>query len=137
MGDPCWEGIAARGIGLSHAAAGRVDEALRWLDDARTRCMRVADAYLWVHAYCLDALCGVGVEHRVDGADAWISGLEAVAARTGMHEFVARAYLHRARLGDRRALEAARVFVDRLDNPALGRLLGAAEAVASGTATAA
>jgi hypothetical protein len=46
-----------------------------------------------------------------------------------MHELVARAYLHRARLGDRRALEAARVFVDQLDNPALGRLLGAAEAL--------
>jgi DNA-binding SARP family transcriptional activator len=137
VGDPCWEGIAARGIGLGHAAAGRVEDAIRWLDDARTRCMRVADAYLWVHAHCLDALCGVAVEHRVDGADAWINSLEAVAARTGMHELVARAYLHRARLGDRRALEAARVFVDRLDNPALGRLLAAAGAVASGAATAA
>ena len=137
VGDPCWEGIAARGIGLGHAAAGRIDEAIRWLDDARTRCMRVADAYLWVHAYCLDALSRVGVEHRVPGVDGWLAALEGVAARTGMHELVARAYLHRARRGDREALDAARVFVDRLDNPALGQLLAAMTAAAPGTPTAA
>ena len=59
MADPCWEGLAARGIGLVHRANGRIDEAIAWLDDARTRCIRIPDAYLWVHAWCLDALCAV------------------------------------------------------------------------------
>ncbi|MBA3234746.1 MAG: SARP family transcriptional regulator, partial [Chloroflexi bacterium] len=37
IGDPCWEGLSARGIGLVHARHGRVAEAVKWLDDARTR----------------------------------------------------------------------------------------------------
>jgi tetratricopeptide (TPR) repeat protein len=121
IGDPCWEGMAARGIGLIHATNGQVDEAIAWLDDARTRCMRIADAYLWVQAYCLDALCGVAVRHTRPEAGAWVADLETLAARTGMSELLVRAHLHRTALGDRAAAETASLFADRLDNPAVLR----------------
>ena len=119
MADPCWEGLAARGIGLVHHARGRIDEAIAWLDDARTRCIRIPDAYLWVHAYCLDALCSVAIEAGARQASEWVNDLELVAARTGMNEMVVRAQLHRAALGDDRAVATARLFADRIDNPAV------------------
>ena len=121
IGDPCWEGMAARGIGLIHATNGQIDEAVAWLDDARTRCMRIADAYLWVQAYCLDALCGVAVKHTRPEAGAWIADLETLAARTGMSELLVRAHLHRNALGDRNAAQTASLFADRIDNPAVLR----------------
>jgi DNA-binding SARP family transcriptional activator/Tfp pilus assembly protein PilF len=123
IGDPCWEGMAARGIGLVHAVSGRTDDAIRWLDDARTRCMRIADAYLWVHAYCLDALCAVAVAHGRQEAASWVADLENLAARTGMSEMLVRAHLHRANLGDPRSAEMAALFATRVDNPALLRLV--------------
>lgn len=132
LADPCWEGLAARGIGLVHRAHGRFDAAIAWLDDARTRCIRIPDAYLWVHAYCLDALCSVAIEAGARQASEWVNDLELVAARTGMNEMVVRAQLHRAQLGDDRAAATARLFADRIDNPvvlerlaALGRELAA------------
>lgn len=39
----------------------------------------------------------------------------------GMRELAARAYLHRANLGDRAAADAARVLVAEVDNPTLIR----------------
>ena len=123
VGDPCWEGMAARGIGLVHAAEGRFDEAISWLDDARTRCVRIPDSYLWVHAHCLDALCDVAIARRLPGSRAWLADLEAIAARTGMNELLVRTQLHRAALGDSGAADAARLFAERIDNPAvLGRV---------------
>ena len=124
MGDPCWEGLGARGIGLVKIANGDIVEGIRWLDDARTRCVRVADAYLWIHGYCLDALCEQAIAHRVAGAERWVSDLEAAAARTGMNEFLVRAQLHRAALGMPGARDSAAVFAERIDNPAVLRRIG-------------
>jgi DNA-binding SARP family transcriptional activator len=119
LGDPCWEGIAARGIGLVADQRGDTEAALRWVDEARTRCVRLPDAWLWVEGYCLDALCSLAIEHRRPEAARWVEDLEALAARTGMRELLARAYLHRGRLGDRAAAEAARVLAAEVDNPAV------------------
>ncbi len=126
--DPCWEGIAGRGIGLVHLARGDAAEAVRWLDDARVRCVRIPDAYLWIHAFCLDSLCAVAVEHGVAGGERWVNDLEAVAARTGMGEMLVRSQLHAARLGRQGALESARLFADRIDNPVVQARLGVAAA---------
>jgi DNA-binding SARP family transcriptional activator len=119
IGDPCWEGIAARGVGLVHWTRGNVDEAISWLEDARTRCVRIPDSYLWIHAYCLDALCDVAIKANAPQARAWVGDLETLAARSGMYEMLVRAQLHRAALGDDRAADTARLFADRVDNPAV------------------
>ncbi len=121
IGDPCWEGMGARGIGLVKIANGDLDDGIRWLADARTRCVRIPDSYLWIMGYCLDSLCEQAIAYRVKGADRWVGDLEAVAARTGMNELLVRAQLHRAALGMSGALESATVFADRIDNPAVLR----------------
>ena len=119
LGDPCWEGMAARGLGLVTDQRGDREGAIRWVAEARTRCVRLPDAWLWVEAYCLDALSALAQDERRPEAAQWIGDLEALAARTGMREMVARAYLHRGRLGDPAAAEAARVLAAEVDNPAL------------------
>ena len=119
LGDPCWEGMAARGIGLVADQRGDAEAALRWVEEARTRCVRLPDAWLWVEGYCLDALCVLAIQHRRPEAARWVADLEALATRTGMRELVARAYLHRGRLGDRAAAEAALVLAAEVDNPAV------------------
>jgi hypothetical protein len=128
IGDPCWEGMGARGIGLVRLARNDVVEAVRWLDDARTRCVRTPDAYLWISAFCLDALCEVAIEHAADGAQRWAADLESLASRTGMNELLVRAQLHATALGAHGSLESATVFAAGIDNPAvLARLaVGAA-----------
>lgn len=131
LGDPCWEGIAARGIGLAAAARGEIEKALEWFGEARHRCLRLPDAYLWVEVYTLDALCSAAVEHELPAAPAWIEELAAIAARTGMREFAARANLYRGRLGDESALTAARLLASEIDNPALSGMLGEALAASS------
>ena len=123
LGDPCWEGFAGRGLGLVAAHQGDAATALRWITEARRRCVRLPDAYLWVEGYCLDSLCALAVEHERVEALQWIDDLEALAARTGMRELIARAYAHRANLGDRGAAEAARVLAAEVDNPALRHLM--------------
>ena len=49
-----------------------------------------------------------------------------MAARRGLHELGARASLHRARLGERGALENARALAAQVDNPALDALVASA-----------
>jgi DNA-binding SARP family transcriptional activator len=122
LGDPCWEGLAARGLGLIAASQGDAPTALRWITEARHRCVRLPDAYLWVEGYCLDALCAHALEHQRVEASQWIDDLETLATRTGMREFVARAYAHRGKLGDRTAAQAARILAAEVDNPALRHL---------------
>jgi DNA-binding SARP family transcriptional activator len=119
LGDPCWEGIAARGLGLIAAARGDIGRAVEWLSDAQSRCTRLPDAYLWVEAYTLAALCDLAVEHDLPGAPAWIDELASLAGRTGMRELTVRAYYCRGRLGDEAAAEVARILAAKIDNPAL------------------
>ena len=61
IGDPCWEALAARARGRVHEAAGERASALAWLRDAAVRAVRVADPYVWMHAYCLEALADVAI----------------------------------------------------------------------------
>jgi DNA-binding SARP family transcriptional activator len=127
VGDPCWESIALRGLGLTAAARGDVPGALEMLVDAPTLCRRLPDTYLWIEAYGLDALCAVAVEHRAAGAGQWIDELEAIASRRGIRELLLRATVYRARLGEPGALDVARSLAAQIDNPALDELFESAE----------
>ncbi|MGH2753986.1 MAG: BTAD domain-containing putative transcriptional regulator [Actinomycetota bacterium] len=131
IGDPCWEGVGARGIGLVKEKRGLVDEAIDWLDDARTRCVRIADAYMWIEAYCHDTLCDIAIAHGVEGATRFVDDVEAAAGPKGMREFVAKSYLHRHRLGDENALVAAGLLAAEIANPSLHEALSAARSPAS------
>jgi DNA-binding SARP family transcriptional activator len=123
VGDPCWEGISLRGLGLVSAVRGDMDRAFAALVEAPTRCRRLPDTYLWIEAYALDALCAVAVEHRVQSTPRWIGQLEAVSARRGIRELVCRAATYRDRIGEPGADSLARSLAAGIDNPALGSLL--------------
>jgi DNA-binding SARP family transcriptional activator len=125
LGDPCWEAFAGRAIGLLHAARGELGVALECLRDAALRAIRVCDPYVWVHAHCLDALAGLAVSCQADDAAALVAELERIAARSGMRELIVRASLHRAALGDRAGLEAARPLAEAIDSPPLRAALAA------------
>jgi len=122
--DPCWESIAARGLGLLHAGRGDYATATDWLAEAASRSNRVPDRYQWMQAHVLDAAIGTALDRDDYGrARPLVSALSALAARADMRELVVRAHLHRYRLGDRAALASARLLAADIDNPALRRLL--------------
>jgi tetratricopeptide (TPR) repeat protein len=125
LGDPCWEAMAARVRGLAHEAAGKPEPALACLRDAAVRATRVADPYVWIHAYCLEALARVEIAEEAREARARVQRLERLAARGDMRELVARAALLRARLGDPGAAASARLLAEAIDNPALQAELAA------------
>jgi DNA-binding SARP family transcriptional activator len=121
--DPCWQGVAGRGAGLIEVVRASSARGIERLQDARSRCSGLPDSYQWVVAYVLDAMCATAVREEHPAALAWTNDLERLAATTGMREFVSRAYLHRAGLGDAGALEAARVLAEDIDNPLLHELV--------------
>jgi hypothetical protein len=109
-----------------HEVAGERQAALTCLRDASSRVVRVADPYVWMHAYCLDALAGVEIAAADPDARECVAALERLAARGHMRELVVRAALHRARLGDPSGLESARVLAEAIENPVLHAELAAA-----------
>jgi hypothetical protein len=123
LADPCWEGIAGRGLGLVAVARGDVVGATAILLDTLQRCGRLPDAYIWGSAYVLDAACTVAIETGDDRAPAWADRLLAISARAGMRELVARSHWHRARLGQAGAAESSRLLASEIGNPPLDVLL--------------
>ena len=99
LGDPCWEGISARGLALVAESAGQTSDAFTLLSDARTRSRRPADAYLWLDCYILDALCDLGVRHAHPDTRTWTETMQNLASRTGMKELMLRSMRHGAALG--------------------------------------
>ena len=124
ISDPCWEGIAGRGLGRVAVARGEPRRAAEILLDALARCTRLPDAYLWGRGYALDALCDVAVAEAMPQASAWINELQDLAARSGMRELTVRACLHRGALGDSASTAAAALLAGQIDNPALHTLAG-------------
>lgn len=121
LGDPCWEAITARGLGLLEARR-EPDAALARLGDALARCTRWPDTYQWVRGYVLDAMCTVAADAGDASAAKLASDLLNLAARTDMRELIVRAHLHRARLGTPGEWQAAQAAAASIDNPALGAL---------------
>lgn len=123
LGDPCWEGLAGRGLGCVARARGDSQRAFDVLRDSVERCARLPDAYLWVKGYALDALCSLATGQAMPQAPAWVKELHGLSARGGMRELTVRSHLHRAALGDRASAAAARLLARQIDNPALHALV--------------
>jgi DNA-binding SARP family transcriptional activator len=133
LGDPCWEGMSARGLAMVAEGAGESERAFEILADARIRSNRLTDPYVWLDAYILDAQCDLGRRHGHPETATWVGVLGSLAARTGMKELIVRSLLHAEALGDESAGHAAGLLAVEIDNPALARLL----AVRPGTGRAA
>lgn len=121
--DCCWEGIAAAGLAMLEETRGELGPALERFDDARRRSLREPDAWLWGHAFVLDLACAFAVRHGLEPASGWVRDLEALAARTMMRGFLARAYLYRSDLGEPAALAAAAMLAAEVDDPVLSRAI--------------
>ena len=123
LGDPCWEGIAGRGLGLVAAARGEPSRGIAILLDALGRCGRLPDAYIWGRAYVLDSLCRLAIEHGDPRAGAWADELIGVTWRAGMRELLARAQHHQGRLGKPGAADAARLLASEVRNEVLSKAM--------------
>ncbi len=122
LGDSCYESAAASGLGRLARHQGDLERALGHLRDARTRLVERPD-YVWLEAYALEGMCDVAATARHPSALVWIDELTEIASRGGMKELLARAYLHRSRLGHDDALDVARVIAADVDNPLLSELI--------------
>lgn len=123
LGDPCWEGAAARGLALFFDAIGDVERAFEILADAQARCNRLSDTYVWLDAYILDSLATLGVREGHPEAGDWALALSARAERSAMRELAVRAMLHRLQLGEDQLASAAVLQGREIDNPRLSLLL--------------
>jgi hypothetical protein len=99
LGDWCWQGMAARGLGLVAFARDDLPGALRWLDDATRRAARDHDRYAWIQAFAQEALCQVTVAAQLPRAKADVARLAVLAASTHQPDFTIRANQHKAALG--------------------------------------
>jgi tetratricopeptide (TPR) repeat protein len=118
IGDPCWEGMSARGLALVAEANGHTERAFAILSDARTRCNRLADPYVWLDCSILDVQCELGLRHGHEDTRLWVDTMQELASRTGMRELTIRSLLHGAALGDEGdAAAAALLAADVRDRP--------------------
>ncbi|MGA9276185.1 BTAD domain-containing putative transcriptional regulator [Ilumatobacter sp.] len=127
LGDPCWEGMSARGLAMVAAVNGETARAFDVLADARTRCNRLADPYVWLDGYILDAQCNLGIRHGHSDTERWLDTMRHLSSRTGMKELTVRSLLHGAALGHDGDAPAAALVAAEIDNPALHNLIEAEE----------
>jgi DNA-binding SARP family transcriptional activator len=123
LGDPCWEGMAARGLALVAESGGDTDRAFEILHDARIRSNRLSDPYVWLEAHILDALCELGRRHEHPATGAWVEIMCDLTSRTGMRELTVRAMLHSAALGNSGDASAAALLAADIENPVLQALV--------------
>jgi hypothetical protein len=93
------------------------------LADARSRCNRLADPYVWLDGYILDALCNLGVDHGHPDTARWVETMRHLASRTGMKELNVRSLLHSAALGHDGDASAAALVAADIDNPVVHDLV--------------
>ena len=123
LGDPCWEGMSARGLAMAAEANGATTRAFELLADARTRCNRLADPYVWLDGYILDAQCSLGVRHGHPDTGVWVDTMRRLTSRTAMRELTVRSLLYGAELGNEGDAAAAVLLAADIENPSLQLLL--------------
>lgn len=126
VGDSSMEALALRSRGFVALAESEAGAALDALRAGRTRMLESPD-HTWSQAHVLDGLCEIAVQRRAAEAAAWVSELANLAARTGMKEMLARAYLHQVGLGDLTAFDSAALLAHEVDNPHLHLMIRAVE----------
>jgi DNA-binding SARP family transcriptional activator len=124
LGDPCWEGMAGRALSVIALHAGDYDSARRWIIDARHRCDRVSDRYVWVSAYV--GLAQLELAAKVDTGlvPVLAQRLRDYASRVDLPEFLAWALLHQAQSGAPVSMGAVRRVAHSIDNPDLHARIG-------------
>jgi len=117
LADPCWEGTSRRSLALCYPTDPA--QVLEGLLDAQARCNRWPDTYQWIHAFILDSICDQAAKTGHPGALGYADELLSLAAQANLREYIVRAHVHRAHLGQPGAATAAQVAVTAIDNPQL------------------
>ncbi len=127
LGDPCWEGLAERTLALLAAHAGDHGAARDWTAQARARCDRVSDRYVWVSGHI--GLAEVELSDVAGGARAAAAArLRRDATRSDLPELLAWALVHQVELGERSLLPHAARVAAGVDSAALHVRLAAQSA---------
>jgi ATP/maltotriose-dependent transcriptional regulator MalT len=91
VGDPCWESLALRALGLLSVDTGDLDRGVAMLEQAPVQCWRLPDTYRWIEMWGYAALVEVGDRHNLGAAATWRTRLETEATAMGMRPLVERA----------------------------------------------
>lgn len=91
VGDPCWESIALRTLGLLSVDSGDLGRGVALLEQAPLRCRSLPDTYRWIEMWGYAALLDVGSRHGLDATAKWRAHLDTEATAMGMRPLVARA----------------------------------------------
>ena len=123
LGDPCWEGMAARGLGLLRATVGDHAKPTAWPEEAYVRCTRVSDRYQWGRGHVLDAMVATAIEqHDHARAGGLADGLAALPRAAACASWWS-APTSTAATSATRPPWPPRLLAGSIDNPALARLL--------------
>jgi len=119
LGDPCWEGMAGRALALLALHEGDADAASEWIVDARRRCDRLPDRYVWVSGFVALAQLEIAARHQPELVLPLACRLHTDAVRADLPEFVAWALVYQAEAGDLPNLGLVQAMAGQITNPAL------------------
>ena len=119
LGDPCGEGMAGRALALLSLLAGDPASAAEWITDARRRCNRFADRYVWVSAFVALGHLEIAASHQPDLVLPLARALYADAVRDDLPEFIAWALIYQVEAGEHGNLPLAKAIAGQVTNPAL------------------
>jgi DNA-binding SARP family transcriptional activator len=119
LGDPCWEGMAGRALALLALQDGNGGAATDWIIDARRRCDRVPDRYVWVSGFVGLGQLEIVARHQPELVRPLAARLYDDATRMDLPEFVAWALVYQAEAGERPNPRLIQTLAGQIANPAL------------------
>jgi len=119
LGDPCWEGLAGRALALVALQDGNAVKAGEWITEARRRCDRVPDRWVWLSGFVALGHLEIAARHEPDLILPLARRLYQHALRADLPEFIAWALIYQAEAGDLAGLGVARAVAARVTSPAL------------------
>ena len=119
LGDPCWEGMAGRALALLALQAGDGTAATEWITDARRRCDRLPDRYVWVSGFVALGQLEIAARQQPDLVAPLARRLYQDALRMDLPEFTAWAVIYQAEAGDQATRPLARTLAASVVNPQL------------------
>jgi DNA-binding SARP family transcriptional activator len=119
LGDPCWEGMAGRALALLALHAGDKAAAENWIIDARRRCDRVPDRYVWISGFVGLGHLEIAARQQPELVVPLARRLYRDALQMDLPEFIAWALIYQAEAGDLASRPLARTVAGQVSNPAL------------------
>jgi DNA-binding SARP family transcriptional activator len=119
LGDPCWEGMAGRALALLELHAGDGTAAAQWIADARRRCDRVPDRYVWVSGFVGLGQLEIAAREQPDVLLPLARRYYQEALRWDLPEFIAWGLLYQAEAGDEASRPLVHTLAADLESPAL------------------